>query len=274
MILQRKPGVVTRPNTRIARPAAQNYALDIIQSTGQVSIYKTSWVVLGLPKIGKSTLGSGFDGALYLCTSEKEVGSLTVPYVLINSWEKLLVVTDELINNREKYAQHKFLVIDFVDAVWTLCVIAVCEKLGVAHQTDAQWGKGSDTIDTYFKKWVTTLVASEYGIIFISHVVQKDLMQPGGAITKTVCSLPPRARNILFPLINVIGCMEYKTVPVPQTNGKTALVKKRVISFEGNEYVEAGDRDGVLPKEIILSKDAKANFEVFKDYYEGRRMKK
>ena len=163
--------------------------------------------------------------------------------------------------------------IDFVDAVWTLCVIAVCEKLGVAHQTDAQWGKGSDTIDTYFKKWVTTLVASDYGIIFISHVVQKDVMQPGGAITKTVCSLPPRARNILFPLTNVIACMDYKTVPIPQPGGKTALVKKRVIRFEGNEYVEAGDRDGVLPKEIILSKDPVANFEVFKDYYEGRRKK-
>lgn len=273
MQLIRRPGTVVRQNTRVARPVIPSNALEIQQSTGKVSIYRTSWVVLGLPKIGKSTLGSGFEGALYLCTSEKEVGSLTVPYLLISSWERLLAVTDELVNNREKYAQYKFLVIDFVDAVWTLCVIAVCEKLGVAHQTDAQWGKGSDTIDTYFKKWVTTLVASDYGIMFISHVVQKDVIQPGGAITKTVCSLPPRARNILFPLINVIACIEYKTVPVPQAGGKTVLVKKRVINFEGNEYVEAGDRDGVLPKEIILSKDPKVNFEVFKDYYEGRRKK-
>lgn len=273
MTLVRRPGVVARPNRPMQRAQVLSNALEIQHSTGQVSIYKTSWVVLGLPKIGKSTLGSGFDGALYLCTSEKEVGSLTVPYLLINSWEKLLAVTDELINNRSKYAEYKFLVIDFVDAVWTLCVIAVCEKLGVAHQTDAQWGKGSDTIDTYFKKWVTTLVASEYGIIFISHVVQKDVMQAGGVITKTVCSLPPRARNILFPLTNVIACMEYKTVPIPQQNGKTALVKKRVIRFEGNEYVEAGDRDGVLPKEIILSSDPVTNFEVFRDYYEGRRKK-
>lgn len=274
MGLVRRPGAVVRPNTKVFRPQIASNALEIQQSTGQVSIYNTSWVILGLPKIGKSTLGSGFDGVLYLCTSEKEVGSLKVPYLLINSWEKLLAVTDELLNNREKYSEYKFLVIDFVDAVWTLCVIAVCEKLGVAHQTDAQWGKGSDTIDTYFKKWVTTLVASNYGVLFISHVVQKDIMQLGGAVTKTICSLPPRARNILFPLINVIACMDYKTVPIPQSNGKTALVKKRVISFEGTEYVEAGDRDGVLPKEIILSSDPKANFEVFKDYYEGRRVKK
>lgn len=270
--LVRRPGAVARPGV-VHRPNVPSMSLEIQKSTGQVSIYRTSWVVLGLPKIGKSTLGSGFDGALYLCTSEKEVGSLTVPYLLINSWERLLEVTDELLGNREKYSEYKFLVIDFIDAVWTLCVIAVCEKLGVAHQTDAQWGKGSDTIDTYFKKWITTLVASDYGVIFISHVVVKDVMQPGGAIQKTVCSLPPRARNILFPLINVIACIEYQTVPVKVTGGKTALVKKRVINFEGNEYVEAGDRDGVLPAKIVLNRDPKVNFQIFKDYYDGKRKK-
>lgn len=267
MQLIKRPTV--RPNIR--RPQVSSNALEIQHSTGQASIYKTSWVVLGLPKIGKSTLCAGFEGCLFLCTSEKEVGSLQVDYVLIDSWEKLMNITDELVNNRQKYEKYKFIALDFIDAIWTMCVIAVCEKLGVPHQTDAAYGKGSDTIDNYFKKWATTIVASDYTILFVSHVVQKDVITSGSTVTKTICSLPVRARNILFPLVNVIGCMEYKTVPVPQQGGKTALVKKRVIRFEGNEYVEAGDRDGVLPTEIILSRDPKANFELFKDYYEGRR---
>jgi hypothetical protein len=246
--------------------------LVIEQSTGQVSIYDTTWLLIGLPGVGKSTLGSGFDSALVLCTSKKEVGSLIVPFILIDSWEKVLEITDELINNRQKYIQYRYLVIDFVDAVFTMCIAAVCEKLGVSHQSDAAYGKGTDTIDGVFKRWVTTLVASGYGIVFISHVNQKDVIVQGGTITKTICSLPVRARMILFPLVNVIGCMEYRNVKQLNTvAGKNEIVKKRVISFDGNEYIEAKDRDGVLPNEIVLFRDPKKNFELFKDYYEGRK---
>jgi hypothetical protein len=197
-----------------------------------------------------------------------------VPFLLIDSWEKILEVTDELINNRQKYAQYKFLVIDFVDAVWTLCIAATCDKLGVSHTSDSAYGKGVDTVDSYFKRWITTLVASDYGIIFVSHVNQKDVIVAGGTITKTICSLPVRARMILFPLVNVIGCMEYKSIKQVNTGtGKAEIARRRVINFEGNEYIEAGDRDGVLPAEIVLSRDGKKNFEVIKDYYEGRRKK-
>jgi hypothetical protein len=246
--------------------------LNIQESTGQVSIYKTTWMIIGLPGAGKSTLASGFDGCLFLCTSEKEVGSLKVPYLLIDTWDKVLVITDELLNNRNRYAKYKFIVIDFIDAVWTLCVAAVCEKLKVTHTSEAGYGKGVDTVDVYFKRWITSLVASDYGIVFISHVVQKDVIQQGTMVTKTICSLPPRARMILFPLVNVIGCIDYKTMKQLNTvTGKPEILRKRVISFEGNEYIEAKDRDGVLPTEVILAKDGRKNFDHFKDYYEGRR---
>lgn len=252
----------------LVKRSLKKQILDIKQSSGKVSIYKTAWCVIGPPGVGKSTLFSGFEDCLFLVTSEKEVQRLNVPYIHIDSWEKMLNVTDELVNNRDKYP-YKFIAIDFVDAVWTLCIIAVCEKLGVQHTSDAAYGKGVDTVDQYFKKWVTTLIASDYGVLFVSHVNQKDVISQGGTFTKTVCTLPPRARLILFPLVNVIGCMEYRTVKV-QKGAKVALVKKRVISFEANEYIEAKDRDGVLPNEIVLDKDPKKNFEMFKRYYEGK----
>lgn len=268
MILQKR--LVSRPG--INKPVSKG--LNIQQSTGQVSIYKTTWLITGLPGSGKSTLAGGFEECLFLVTSEKEVGSLQVPYILVDSWLTVMNVTDELVNNREKYSQYKYIVIDFVDAVWTMCAIATCAKLEVAHVTDAQWGKGSDTLDNFFKKWATTLIASNYGIVFISHVIQKDVVTSGGMVTKTVCSLPQRARNLLFPLVNVIGCIEYKSLKVvDKVTGKPVIAKKRVISFEGNEYIEAKDRDGVLPSEIILEKDGKKNFATFKDYYEGRKNK-
>jgi hypothetical protein len=269
-MLQKKP-LMKKP--MVSRPAnsSSGGGLNIQQSEGKISIYKTAWCVIGPPGVGKSTLFSGFDSVLYLVTSEKEVGRLKVPYILIDSWEKMLSVTDELIDNRSKYP-YKFVVVDFIDAVWTMCAIATCEKLGVAHYTDAQWGKGSDTLDNYFKKWVTKFIASDYGFMCISHVNQKDVMQQGGTITKTICTLPNRARMVLFPLLNVVGTIEYKQVKEKSSvPGKIAFVKKRVIRFEGTEYVEAKDRDNCLPSELILSKDPKLNFQTFKEYYEGKR---
>jgi hypothetical protein len=183
----------------------------------------------------------------------------------------MLATTDELINNKHKYS-YKFIVVDFIDAVWTMCAVSVCTKLGVAHYTDAQWGKGSDTLGNYFKKWLTTLIASDYGVMCISHVNQKDVIQAGGTITKTVCTLPNKAREVLFPLLNVVATMEYRRVKVPnKVSGKVELQTKRVINFEGNEYIEAKDRDSCLPKELVLVKDSKKNFERFKSYYENKR---
>jgi AAA domain len=264
VILQKKPGI-----NRLAINKPVSRGLEIQQSTGKVSIYQTTWMLIGLPGVGKTTLASGFDGCLYLCTSQKEIGRLKVPFLIIDSWEKALEITDELLNNRQKYLQYKYIVIDFIDAVWTLCIAATCDKLGVSHTSDAAYGKGVDTVDSYFKRWITTLVASDYGIIFISHVNQKDVIVSGGMVTKTICSLPPRARMILFPLVNVIGCIEYRSMKGLNTvTGKAEIARKRVISFTGNEYIEAKCRDGVLPAEIVLVRDPKKNFETFKRFYD------
>jgi hypothetical protein len=104
----------------------------------------------------------------------------------------------------------------------------------------------------------------------ISHVNSKDVMQQSGTITKTICTLPNRARLVLFPLLNVIAAIEYKQVKEKSNvPGKVALVKRRVIRFEGTEYIEAKDRDGCMPSEIILSKDPIVNFQTFKNFYNG-----
>lgn len=255
----------------VKRPGLVAKKFEIKKSEGKPSIYKTAWTIIGPPGVGKSTLASGFDDVLFLCTSEKEVTRLEVDYVLIDSWERVLEVTDELVNNRDKY-KYKFLAVDFVDEVWNMAIISVCNKLQVDHTSDAGYGKGFDMVDSYFKKWLTVLISSGYGLVFISHVQQKDVFQMGGTVTKTICTLPQRARLRLFPLVNVIGCMEYRMIKIQNSKtGKTELRKKRVISFEANEYIEAKDRDGVLPAEIVLDKDSKKNFETFKKYYlEGK----
>ena len=243
--------------------------LQIQQSSGQVNIYHSAWCIIGPPGVGKTTLASGFDGNLFLCTSEKELSRLTTDYILIDTWEKVLETTDELINNRQSYEQYKFLTIDFTDAVWELCRIASNQKLKVVHETDASYGKGSGMIKSFFREWVNKLVASGYGLIFISHVTEVDSFSSGGMVKKTVCTLHKNAREILFPLINILGCIEYRSVKEMSTLGKPQIVRKRVMTFQATEYVEAKDRDNVFPDELVLFKDQVKNFQMFKEYYTG-----
>lgn len=245
-------------------------SMEIRISDGVPDIYHTSWVVMGPPGVGKSTLFSGFPDVLFLVTSEKEVKRLRVPYILINSWDKMEAMTNELIRNRNtRYKEYKFIAIDFIDAVWTLCVSAVCDKYKIDHLTDAGYGKGVDTADKFFRDWFTKLIASDYGVLVVSHVVSKDIFSVGGVITKQVCTLKERVRNIIFPLVNVIGCMGYKTIKEVSKKdpNKTVLVRRRIIMFEETDYVEAKDRDGVLPSELVLSTDPKSNFNMFLEYY-------
>lgn len=254
------------------RKKPSGYDIEIKTSSGVPDIYHTSWIIMGPPGVGKSTLFSGFPDVLFLVTSEKEVKRLKVPYILIDSWGKVESVTRMLIDERHsKFSKYRFIAIDFIDAVWTLCVSAVCEKYGIDHLTDAGYGKGADTADKFFRDWFTRLIASDYGVLVVSHVVNKDIFSVNGTITKQICTLKERARNIVFPLVNVIGCMGYKTVKQVSAKNpdKTALVRRRVIMFEETEYVEAKDRDGVLPKEIVLSDDPRKNFQIFLKYYGG-----
>jgi hypothetical protein len=96
-----------------------------------------------------------------------------------------------------------------------------------------------------------------------------------GTITKTISTLPDRARKIVIPLVSVIGCIDFKTVKMKdEATGKVSFTKKRVISFEPSEFLEAGDRDGYLPKEVPCFSDPKKTYAYINDYYTGVRTKK
>lgn len=244
-------------------------------SEGEISIYESSFFWFGPPKIGKSTLASGFDRCYFLATSRKEVSKLKVEFSVIDTWDKTLDETNDLIKNYRKYKnKYKFLVIDYVDQAFINCIQHVCKRLKIQHASEAGFGKGVDMIDSEFKKWINQLIASPYGIIFISHIQTKEVMKPGGSVIKTICTLPDRARKIILPLVSVIGCIDFESVKYKDDDGKVKFKQCRVIDFEPSEFLEAGDRDGYLPSKITLPNDPKACFELFKSYYDGTYKKK
>lgn len=247
--------------------------VDIVKSDGEVDLENSAFMFFGPPKIGKSTTASGWPNCIFLCTSSKEVKRLKVPYILVNSHKKLVEAIEHLLANKKQLG-YQTIVCDFIDAMWTNCIVHVCKKLKIEHPSEAGFGKGVDMIDLEFKKIITELIGSSYGCVFISHFQVKDVTTMNGVVQKISSTLPERARKIVIPLVSVIGFIDFKTVKIKDKDTKkVTFKKKRVISFEASEFLEAGDRDGFLPNELPCFSDPKKTYELIESYYTGERKK-
>lgn len=247
--------------------------VEIEESDGEVDLEGSAFMFFGPPKIGKSTTASGWPNCVYLCTSKKEVKRIKKPFILVNTHKKLVDAVEYLLANKKRLG-YQTIVCDFLDAMWTNCIVHICKKLNIDHPSEAGYGKGVDMIDLEFKKVITALIGSSYGCVFISHFQVKDVTTMNGVVQKISSTLPERARKIVIPLVSVIGFIDFKTVKIKdEVTKKVTFKKKRVISFEASEFLEAGDRDGFLPNEIPCFSDPKKTYARIEDYYEGRRKK-
>lgn len=248
-------------------------SVEIEESDGVVDLEKSAFMFFGPPKIGKSTTASGWPNCVYLCTSKKEVKRIKKPFILVNTHKKLVEAVDYLIENKRRLG-YQTIICDFLDAMWTNCVVYICKKLKIEHPSEAGYGKGVDMIDLEFKKIITQLIGSNYGCVFISHFQVKDVTTMHGVVQKISTTLPDRARKIVIPLVSVIGFIDFKTIKIKDTaTGKVSFKKQRVISFEASEFLEAGDRDGYLPDEIRCFKDPKKTYALIEEYYDGTRVR-
>ena len=247
--------------------------VEIRHSKGTVQLHESAWMVFGPPKMGKTTFASGWPNIVYLITSKKEIARIKAPYILVNTHKKLMAAIDYLIANK-KSLDYKTVVFDFVDAMYTNCETHVCQKLKIEHPSEAGYGKGVGMIDKAFGKEINKMIGSGYGCIFISHMQIKEVNTIGGTVTKTVTSLPDRARKIIIPLVSVIGYIDFESIKKKdEETGKVKFIQQRMMSFEPSEFLEAGDRDGYLPKKIRCFADPKKTYQIIADYYSGKRTK-
>jgi len=245
----------------------------IEDSEGEVELDESAWMVFGPPKIGKSKFASGWPDSIFLCTSKKEIARIETPFILVNTHKKLVAAVDYLIENR-KNLDHQVIVFDFVDAMYTNCDEYICKKLKIEHVSEAGYGKGVGMVDKEFGKVINKMIGSGYGCIFISHLQIKEVQTMQGTVTKRTTSLPDRARKIIIPLVSVIGYIDFETIKVKdKETGKVTFKKRRMMSFEPSEFLEAGDRDGYLPDKIQLSSDPAKTYALIAEYYDGTRKK-
>lgn len=214
----------------------------------QFTMSKLSMLIYGAPKIGKSTFCSRAEDALFIAT-EPGLNHLEVASVQVNSWREFLETMALLANGDHGF---KILVIDTIDKLCDFCDIEVCDNAKIQTLGDMGFGKGYTIYKNELKRVFTKVFALNMGVILTSHAQIIEVDTPAGRQTKWMPTFEKRAREILMPMVDIIGFAQN----IVDINDKGERVEKRVMQTKTSSLWEAGDRTGRLPETLPFSYQA------------------
>jgi len=233
------------------------------QTDGKMKLSEIRMLIMGPPKAGKSTLCSGFPNALFLAT-EKGYGALKIYVKDIMTWQDFKDIVKDIVKGKHEF---KTIVIDTADILFKLCADDGCDKLGIDHMSDGDFGKGYSIVTDEFDRELNKLFMTNYGIILISHIKVQELIGRYGKSMKIVPTLSNQARRVIMPKVDIIGYLNSKLIKIDDKKYK----QKRIINFEPSEELECGDRTGMLPSEIVCYKDPKKTYDEFYKYFNDKK---
>jgi hypothetical protein len=201
-----------------------------------------SFLVYGMPKIGKSTFCSKAEGALFLAT-EPGLNSLEVYQQPVSTWEEM---TEALAAIAAGGHQFRTVVIDTVDNAYRFCEEFVCKRLNIDHPADAEYGKGFSAVNSEFVRVLTKLGNLPYGLILVSHAKEKEVTTRTGKMNKIGPTLPDSACKIVKGFTDCILFCDVEE----ETGAEGRKTYRRVIRTKPTTHYEAGDRTGRLPETL------------------------
>ena len=205
---------------------------------------KQTILLYGSPKLGKSSFASKAPGSLFF-ECEPGLNHLEVFKVPTYSWEAFLEACKLVAKGDHNF---KTLVIDTVDNAFKMCSDYVCAKHGIEYEGDMGHGKGWALVKNEWHRVLTRLASLPYGLILISHAVDKTIETRTGEYTKTQPSLPDRARNVVLGLVDII--LYGDSTAKKDAAGNVTI--ERVVRTKPHPTYEAGDRTGRLPELLPL----------------------
>ncbi len=219
-------------------------ALPTARATPTLDLATKTTLIYGPPKIGKSTFASMFPDALFL-ECEPGLSELSVYKVPTYSWEDLLAACKLVAAGEHAF---KTIVIDTIDNAFKFCSDHVCAKHSIEYEGDLPHGKGWAFVKNEWHRVLTRLASLPYGVVLISHSVDKRVETRTGEYTKTQPSLPDRARHVVLGLVDMILFCD--TQSRKDESGQVSV--ERVIRTKPHPTYEAGDRTGRLPDMLPL----------------------
>ena len=202
-------------------------------------------LVHGPAKIGKSTLCSKAEKALFLAT-EAGLNALEVYQIPIKVWSDFLAACAEIAKGEHGF---KTIIVDTLDNLYRMCSEHICTRHKIQHESDLGYGKGFALVNNEFYRALNKLSLLPYGLFLVCHSQEREIETRTGKRTRTVPTLPDKARRMVLGMVDVILYCDVETVGSP--DGKTTA-ERRIMRTKPTEAYEAGDRTGRLPDVIDL----------------------
>ena len=236
------------------------------KTSGEVDLSQIRMLIYGAPKIGKTSLVASFPDTCVAAT-ERGYGAQKIHVVDIAKWEDFVAFVDLIIAGKHNF---KTIAIDTADKLADMCVVHVCNEFKQKHLGDIGYAKGYHAVEKYLGDQLHRLFMSKYAVLLTSHSKVVEIVQDGTTVSKIVYTLSNQARKVIGAQVNTIALMKMKLFK--GDDGKK--VERRVLSTKSSVFEEVGDRDGRLPKEIVLSIDQDKNYAQFVKYYKEGSVKK
>ena len=166
----------------------------------------------GEPKSGKTTIATKFPRHLLLAF---EKGYNAIPGAMaqpINAWAEFRKVLKQL-SNAEVKQMYETIIIDTADIAYDLCEKYICANakrsdggFGVDAIGDIPFGKGYTMVAKEFDECLRSIVQMGYGLVLISHAVDKTFTDETGAeFNQIIPTLGNKPRNIVSRMCDIIG---------------------------------------------------------------------
>ena len=196
-------------------------------------------LVYGRPKIGKSTLCSYFDDAVFLAT-EPGLNHLEVNKVNITSWKKFLEACAELAGGKHNF---KTVIVDTVDNLITYCSDYVCTENNIDHPSELPHGKGWSMVTTELKRAVIKLAALPYGLIMVSHAKQEEIETKTKKYNRFSPDLSGKNKSVVLNMQDIILFMD---------SGMKDGEEVGIVRTKPSLFWDAGDKSKLLAPEIMF----------------------
>ncbi len=223
-------------------------ALPIEPTKPVTALGRQTILIYSAPKLGKSSMAARFPGAVFF-ECEPGLNHLEVFRVPTYRWEDFLDACKLIAKGDHPF---QTVVIDTVDNAFKMCSEYVCAKHGIEYEGDMGHGKGWALVKNEWHRVLTRLASLPYGLVLISHAMDKTIETRTGEYTKTQPSLPDRARNVVLGLVDII--LFGDSLPKKDAAGNVTI--ERVLRTKPHPTYEAGDRTGRLPEVLPLDYDA------------------
>jgi hypothetical protein len=206
---------------------------------------RNTYLLYGLPKIGKSSFANEFPGAVFVPTEPglSQIRHFQIPPTgYCDSWASIgkACLALDTPKARERF---KVIVVDTVDNAYLACERFICAERGVKTVQELGYGVGTGLVATEFRRVMLKLISLGYGVVFVSHAELKEFQEPNGAkYDRIVPTVPDRARRLINGLVDHILYFGMASVQVPDGMGGVRIADGRVIKCKPSRGYDAGGR--------------------------------